>query len=489
MKQDSTNLTEITIQGTFWAYASTYGGKIMVLVTTTILARLLIKEDFGLAGYALLVIGYLDIINGIGIGPALIYFPFDSERSDSAFWLGLGMGAFLFILAWFIAPYAGIFFRDNRAIAVTRVLALTFPISSFCIVHEAILRKNLAFKVKAIPDFVRTMSKGIASIVLAISGFGVWSLIFGQLTGVLLSVIAYWGIVSWRPTFHVATKFLRSILSYGLSIVSVRALSVVLLNTDYLLVGRFLGAAALGVYTLAFRVPNLLIGQFADIMGQVLFPVYSNAGSDQELFKRGLFTTLRYVSMITIPLGFGMALVSKPFVLTFFTDKWSEAIPIVSVIAIATVLDSLSYNFGDIYKAQGRPDVLTKLSILRVLILLPALWWAVTGPGTLLIVSWTVAVVALIGTITQFFVAEYIVGISILRMLDAIRPALLGSAVMLVFVLGILNLSADSIPLIQLIVSVCTGGLTYLGMLWLFQREVVVTAFQVLRKSLVRSEN
>lgn len=486
MKQNSLNLTKVTIQGTFWAYASTYGGQILAFVTTTILARLLIKEDFGLAGYALIVIGYLDIINGLGIGPALIYFPFDTERSDSAFWLGLGMGIFLFMLAWFIAPLAGIFFRDNRAIAVTRVLALTFPISSFSIVHEAILRKNLAFKLKAIPDFVRTISKGIASIVLAISGFGVWSLIFGQLTGVLFSTIAYWGIVSWRPSFHFATKFLWSILSYGLTIVSVRALSVVLMNTDYLLVGRFLGAAALGVYTLAFRVPNLLIGQFANIIGQVLFPVYSNAGNDQELFKRGLFTTLRYVSMITVPIGFGMALVSEPFVLTFFTDKWSEAIPIVKIIAIATVLDSLSYNFGDIYKAQGRPDVLTKLSILRVLILVPALWWAVTGPGTLLVVSSTVAVVALIGTVTQFFVAEHLVGISLVRILDALRPALIGSTVMALFVLGILALFADSLPIIQLIVSVCTGGLTYFGMLWLFQREVVVTAFQVLQKSLVR---
>src|SRR4030095_9400434 len=125
--------------------------------------------------------------------------------------------------------------------------------------------------------------------------------------------------------------------------------------SDYLLVGRFLGTAALGIYTLGFRVPNLLIGQFSDIMGQVLFPVYSKVGEDKELFRRGLYRTLRYVSMVTVPMGVGVALVARPFVLTFFTEKWMDTIPVIAIIGLATMIDSLSYNFGDIYKAQGMP--------------------------------------------------------------------------------------------------------------------------------------
>jgi O-antigen/teichoic acid export membrane protein len=486
MKQDNLSLTSITLQGTFWAYVSTYGGKVLAFVTTAILARLLLKEDFGIAGYALIVIGFLETINGLGVGSALIYFPVDMERNSSAFWLGLSIGILLFVAAWFVAPLVGIFFNDVRAVSVTRVLALTFPLSAFGIIHEAILRKNLAFKTKAIPDFVRTLSKGVISVVLAVLGFGAWSLIIGQLTGVVFSVIAYWGVVSWRPSFQIAPKYLQPLISYGFSIVSVNTLGVIIHNADYLLVGRYLGAAALGVYTLAFRVPDLLIGQFADIMGQVLFPVYSRMAGDSDLIKRGLFVTLRYVSLITVPIGLGLAVIAEPFVLTFFTNRWAEVIPIMAIISIASVLNSLSYNFGDVYKAKGQPEVLTKLSIFRAVVLLPSLWWAVAGHGTLLAVSWAVAFVSFIGTVSQILVAKFVIGMSVRGILDALRPAILSGVVMALVVYGALVFLNGLAPLLQMIMAVCVGLFVYAGMLWLFQRKDAVEAFQVFRESFLR---
>jgi O-antigen/teichoic acid export membrane protein len=486
MKQDNLSLTSITVQGTMWAYVSTYGGKILVFVTTAILARLLTKEDFGLAGFALIVVSFLDLGNGLGVVPALIYYPLDKERSNDAFWLGLGAGIFIYILAWFIAPFVGVFFNDPRAIPVTRVSALAFPISALGIIPEAILRKNLAFKIKAIPDFIQSISKGVSSIIFAILGFGVWSLVFGQLIGEIFSVMALWRVVSWRPNFHLAAKFIRPLLSYGLNIVSVRTLSVILANSDYLLVGRFLGAAALGIYSLGFRVPGLLIGQFSDIMGQVLFPVYSKVGGDKELFRRGLYSTLRYVSMVTFPIGVGLALVARPFVMTFFTDKWIETVPVIAIIGLATVIDSLSHNFGDIYKAQGMPGALTKLSLLRVFIFLPALFWAVTSVGTILAVSWVVAVVALIGMIAQVFVARSLIGISIGKLLDALRPTVIGTTAMAIIVSVTLFLLAGFAPFIQLIISVCFGTFIYTATLWFFQREESVFVLQILRNSLLQ---
>ena len=486
MQHDSLNLAKVAVHGTLWAYISTYGGKLLAFVATTILARLLLKEDFGIAGYALIFIGFLEMINGLGIGSALIFFPVDLKRNTSAFWLVLAIGLLLFIATWFLAPFIGIFFNDMRAVPVTRVLALTLPLSALGNVHEAMLRKNLAFKTKAIPDFIRTVGKGIVSIVLALLGFGVWSLIIGQLAGALFSVIVFWVVVPWRPTFSIAREFVRPLLSYGTNIVLVNVLGILVLNADYLLVGRYLGAAALGVYTLAFRVPDLLIGQFADIMGQVLFPVYSKMTEDSGLIKRGLAATLRYVSMVTTPLGLGLALIANPFVLTFFTDKWSEVTPILTLIAIASVINSFGYNFGDVYKAQGKPEVLTKISFLRAVVLLPSLWWAVTGPATLWAVSWVVVFVSIIGTLMQFIAANLVIGISFRDIFDAFRPAAIGGAVMALMVSVVLFLLAGASPLIQLLAAVLAGGITYLGVLWLFQREEAISAFHVLQKSLLK---
>src|SRR4028118_1088333 len=104
------NLTKKTIRGLSWTYAAHYSGKLLVFISTVILARLLLKEDFGIAGYAVVVIGFLDVLNDLGIGPALIYYPNDQEALDTAFWLGLGISSVLFTLTWIAAPLIGVFF-------------------------------------------------------------------------------------------------------------------------------------------------------------------------------------------------------------------------------------------------------------------------------------------------------------------------------------------------------------------------------------------
>ncbi|MBE2200919.1 MAG: oligosaccharide flippase family protein, partial [Anaerolinea sp.] len=181
------NLAKATLHGAFWGYASNYSGKLLVFISTAVLARLLLKEDFGIAGYALVVIGLLEVLEGLGIGPAIIYHQTDPKKLDTAFWMGLAVGFTLFLLTWFVAaPLAGTFFRDARAVPITRVLGFEFIIGAFALVHAATLTKKLAFGRKFIPEMSRSASKGIASIALALMGFGAWSLILGHLVGVLV---------------------------------------------------------------------------------------------------------------------------------------------------------------------------------------------------------------------------------------------------------------------------------------------------------------
>jgi PST family polysaccharide transporter len=158
----------------------------------------------------------------------------------------------------------------------------------------------------------------------------------------------------------------------------------------------------------------------------------------------------------------------------------------VVAISVAAVLDTLVYNFGDVYKAQGRPEVLSKLSLVRVCILVPALWWAVTGPGTLIAVAWTVVVVTFVGMVIQIFVARRILQVPFVMILEALRPAAIGGTAMSLAVMGVLTLCADAGPFVKLIVAVATGGITYVGGLWWFQRDVVVTAAYALRQGLTR---
>jgi O-antigen/teichoic acid export membrane protein len=148
------DFARVAIHGTAWRYLTFFGGKLMVFISTIVLARLLAKDDFGLVGYAITTISFLDVVSDFGIGAALVYFPDHKRRASTAFWLNLIVRTLLFVVSWFIAPLAGVYFRDDRVTEVTRALALTFPIDALGDIHGWMLRKRLDFGRTIIPDFL-----------------------------------------------------------------------------------------------------------------------------------------------------------------------------------------------------------------------------------------------------------------------------------------------------------------------------------------------
>lgn len=483
------DFARVAIHGTAWRYLTFFGGKLMVFISTIILARLLGKDDFGLVGYAVTTIGFLDVVSDFGIGAALVYYPDDKRRASTAFWLNLVVRTVLFGGSWFLAPLAGIYFRDDRVTQVTRVLALTFPIDALGDIHGWMLRKRLDFGRTVIPDFLSAITKGLASIIFAMLGYGAWSLIWGQIAGAIASSVVMWFITPWNPTLEFDFGMARGLLSYGFNIVGVAVLAMLLQNLDYLLVGRYLGTEALGVYTLAYRLPDLIILQFARILSTVLFPLYTRMRDIPGSLARGFYLTTRYVSLVTLPLGIGLALVAKPFTLVVFTDKWQEAIPILQWLAIYSVLLSLAYNAGSAYKAEGRPQVLTWLGLVRLAMLFPALWWAVNTAQSIVAVGWMQALVALVGGTINLFAAARLLGLPLRELGDAISPSLMASAFMAAATLGVLVLTAAGSPLVQLLLSVLAGGVAYAGALWLFKRDLVLSLVKNLRSSLFRGSD
>ena len=479
------NLTNSTVRSTLWEYLSTYSGKLMVFVSTIILARLLTQEDFGITGYAIVFISFLEVIQGLGVGPALIYLQRDEARTNTAFWLGIGFGLLLFTINWLAAPLAGQLFNDARAIAATRSLGFTFPIYALTITHDALLQKELAFGRKAVPELIRASSKGVLSILFALLGFGAASLIWGQIIGACAYMIATWLTLRWRPTWQFNWRMVPDLLGYGANIVTVNALGIILLNLDYLIIGRFLGATALGIYTLAFRLPELLIKQFSDIIARVVFPTYTKIQHDIPALRRGFWQTMRYVTLVTVPLGIGLALVARPFILAIFSEKWLEAAPVLSLIALYTLLRSLTFNVGDVFKAQGKPGVITKLSVIKLIVLLPGLLWAVLAPKSLVAVAWVETAVALLGTVLNLYVISQLLGVSIRNLLSAWQPALLGSIIMLPIVLMMLWLTNQQLPIVQLLAATLGGAVAYGAALWWLQRSVVLNIVQTLQTAVV----
>lgn len=475
------NLKAATLTGTLWSYASFFCGKLLVLISTIILARLLSTDDFGVMSYALVVMSFLDILSDFGIGQAVIYFKDELNTPDTAFWLGFATSTIMLIITWFAAPLAGQFFNDNRAILATRALAFTFPINAVGNIHNMLLRKQLSFRKKFIPEIIKAFFKGGISILLAVLGFGFWSLVAGQIVGAVAADVAFWWVMPWRPSLHFVKEAARKLLSYGGSLVAVDVFSIIYSNIDYLLIGHFLGAAALGVYTLAFRIPDLVINQFCNVISQVVFPVFVNIQDEVTRLRSGFLASIRYIALLTVPLGLGLTLVSDPLVRALFTDKWVEAIPVLRAISLYSMLLSLGYSAGIVYKAQGRPIVLSLVEFIRAAVTVPVLIWVVLSIGSIESVGWAQAGIAFAAMILDLYVACKMLNLKMRSAANSLAPAILSGIVMSAAVWGTMITFRQAEPVIQLVAAILCGGIVYLAILWIFQRKLLSQTWETFR--------
>ncbi|MCI0551211.1 MAG: lipopolysaccharide biosynthesis protein [Anaerolineae bacterium] len=476
------------VQGTAWRFMSYFGGKFMVFLSTIFLARLLAKDDFGIVGYALTAVALLDVASDLGVAEAVVYYEKDDRKNSTAFWISLAIGFALFGLSWILAPLLVVYFRDDRVLEISRIMALTFPFSALGSTHEAILRKNLAFERTTIPVFFRAVTKGLISLILAFMGFGAWSLVWGQLSGTLISSILLWVLTPWRPSLEFDFAGARSLLSYGVKDIGTNFLSMILLNLDYWLVGRYLGAEALGVYTLSYRLPELLILQFARIISQVNFPIYTKMREIHGSLARGFWKTTAFVSLITIPLGIGLALLARPFTIVFLSEKWIDAVPVLQGIALYAMFLSLIHNATSAYKAQGNFGVITWLSVVRLLLLFPALWWATSIQGSIVAVGWMHALVALISALLGLIVAARMLSLPLRDLFTSIWPAALAGILMAFVVRIILDLAGDMSSLQQLLVTIPSGALVYVAVLWFSSRGLMLEIIERLKSAISRRQ-
>jgi len=458
-------------RGVVWAYLAFAGGKALVFVSTVILARLLTPADFGLVGLATVVTGYLGTVHTFGVGEAFIQNKYQSEAAANAtFLFSVGSGVILFIISVLITPLAISFFNEPRIAAILPTLAFTYVISGFTTINDALLVKQLKFRQRTIPLFVQAIFKGVISIVLALLGFGAWAIVWGVVIGTLAQSITVWIISPWRPTWVWDTKTNRDIFGFGSHLVILNIIGNLEDNFDYLVIGRRLGATQLGSYTLGFRLPELVTSNLASVVSNVAYPAYAQLQTDLGVLRHSVQKATELISWLAIPAGVGLAMISPAFVRTFYSNKWIATIPVMQLLSIYAAVRAITYNFGDAYKAIGRPDILNKVGLATIGLTLLALWfganYGIEG------VAWAhVARAVLLGIINTIVIWR-LLSISPKNTLAAAAKPIVCALIMAASMLVTANLMAIAGDAIVLGAQILIGAATYLIASLLLNRSV-----------------
>lgn len=477
--------TAVTLRAALWAFASTAGTRIISLLSLAVLARLLAPSDFGLLAFALVYITYAETIGDLGTAVALIYWP---ERRDDAaqvtFVINIVMGILWCGGTLLLAPFIADFFNNPEAAPIVRVLALAFLVKYAGNTHDALAQKDLRFKARAIPELGLTATKAAISIALAYAGLGAWSLVWGHLLGLTVWTIGAWVIVPWRPGFRFPRGLLVPMLRYGQGIIGVNVIAAVVHHSDLLIVGRMLGARALGLYQIAYKIPEASVSVILWVASKVLFPAFSKMQHSGEGLRYAYLKALRYVSFVTVPMAAGLFVTAEPLVIVFFGAKWVDAVPLLQWLALYAGLRSLGTHAGDVLKATGRSGLLAGLGLLKAAILLPALIAA--GTAGVEQVAMTMALVTLVTVAINLVVVQRLLQFRWAELLGSLRTSVIGGIMLVATGVALLQLIGDLPPALALLILVPLCAAVYGIVTFLFDRRLfseLIEALPLRRKA------
>jgi PST family polysaccharide transporter len=449
-----------------WGSGATAALKIVVLV---LLTRLLSPADFGVVSAALIVIGFSLALSQLGLGPALVQRPnLEPRHISTAFVASICLGLLAGALLWLAAPLMARFFRIEAVTPVVRALALLFPIKGVSGVAENLLQRDLRFRLLANVDVLTyALGYGLAGVSLALLGWGMWALVIAQLTQALLRamIVLYEVPPVLRPGPTWAC--FRQLTSYG-SGYSVATLGVILANqADNLVVGRWLGAVALGLYSRAYQLMSVPTALFGDILDKVLFPTMAQVQDDPRRLAAAYLQGTALIALVMLPLGVVAAILAPELVAVAFGSRWEALTPTFQVLSLGMVLrtsyrmsDSLSKATGKVFRRAWRQALYAGLVFLGAWI---GQHYGVTGVavgvlGALFINYVLMAHLALdVGQISWLRFAQV--------QLPAIRITLVLGVVTLSVMAGIRQLGAA--PWIGLIAGVLAAAGTAAAAVWL----------------------
>ena len=224
---------------------------------------------------------------------------------------------------------------------------------------------------------------------------GAASLVFGMLAGQLAWVVLLWSLTGYRPRLRIDRRIARSMGSYGAGAMALSVIAVVATRADVVVVGSALGPAALGIYTIASRVPELMVRSVSWSFSRVAFPALSKMRElDRTQLAVATTTLLRYQALVTLPIAALLAVLASPIVVVLFSSGWEPAGAVMSALAVAAAFDALAYPLGDALKSIRRQPTLIAINAVNVPLLIAAM--IIVASVGLTWVAWAVAVQALV---------------------------------------------------------------------------------------------
>lgn len=357
--------------GILWTSIQTIINRGFGFIVKLVLARLLLPEDFGLIGMSIVFIGLIRVFNEMGMSAALIQRKKELlKESDfhTAFWTGIVWALLVFlIVSLLIGPLAAWFYETPILVKIIPALSISILVNPISLVHQVQLTKNLNFKKLAIINNVGSVGSGILALLFAYFNAGVWALVINSVAGAFIMVPLFFKATGWRPKFKWSKKAFRKLFGFGVYTTGTNLFGKLTSNIDYLIVGKLIGASALGFYSFAFIITDIFRGQLMGVIKSVMYPVFAQLQDEPDKMKNYYLTVIRINALLVNPVMFGIILFSDFLIPKLFGIKWTDSIILIKILATSVIIHMLVSNNSSLYRAKGKVQIELKMQLVKTL--------------------------------------------------------------------------------------------------------------------------
>lgn len=471
----SIGLSSRVLSGGFWMFSLKGAQTLLNVIRLLVLARILAPNDFGLMGIALLTMAALEVFSLTGFQAALIQKKEDIHAFLNPAWTILVIRAVaLFAIMFLSAPLVASFFNSPDAEPIIRVIGFSVLFVGFSNIGVVLFKKELDFRKESMYQISGTLADFGVSIASALILQSVWALVFGHIAATATRLVLGYVLHPFRPRFRFDFAKTRELWGFGRWIAGSGIMLFAINQGVDTFIGRFLGAISLGIYQLANQISSLPSVMLTSVVTEVMFPTYSKLQSDIALLSKAYMRTLEVTSMLVFPISGLILVCSHDFTLVVLGEKWSGIIEPMKILALCGLVSALAGLNASILHAVRRPDIITKLTLIKLAIIATLIYpatveWGLEGAAIVVLFS-----SLLITPNTYYIVVKRILGCPAASILRCIALPSIGAVVMGIVVGSLLLLGTS---MLILTVSILIGILVYIGITLLLGRMTGLRAW------------
>lgn len=471
-------IVDKVLSGARWAVILRLSGQAISWISAIIVVRFISPHDYGLNAMLEAPLELLGLLSTIGLDLALVRARNVEEHElRSVFGWLLLINGLLFLAYFFGGSLLALYFNEPRLEPLAKVLAFVFLLAPFRVIPNALLDRNLKFRLRAFAEFIASVISAITTLLLAVLGAGVWALVAGLLVNRTLLAFILMLLEPWIIRPSLSFSAVRPMMIFG-GILSLSG--AVVLITDKLVTligGPILGAGLLGIFSVTLQFALLPLAKIMPVVNPIIFPAFSKFQDQRDAAAHYLRKSLGIVSLGLFPIMIGLACISDEFVATVLGDKWTAVALPLSLLSTVMPFRMMTSFLRPVLASMGRADLSLRSTLISLAILFP-----LTGVGVYYGVMGLIAAVMVtevIAALVTMGMAASIFDISFAKIADSVQPAAVASALMAICLMGAKTALEYQVNLGVLLVGIGLGALIYVLTLRIFYGKLLEDAVRL----------